>query len=302
MIKKHCMFCDEIVAIEADGDYDKYIGCSCSPGGYYSLRRDSYELINSLPHQKKRDMLHVISAYIREQTDCDEKVMLSIDDLDSIVNSPKIPVSIEDKGNRLLQYLYRHAEGPEEPVVIQPLSSSYNLTYSPNLQELVYIIDKLINEQLLIREGMTFKLTEKGWNEAATSAGGKKLKPCLILISDDEGARIEWQEKLLPKIEQCGYLPRLIAHSTAQNGEKYELQQIADSKLIIADLTGLSPEVYFSAGYALGLNIPVIWTVQSNSADKLFIQIQDVRPLVWDTADELAVILQQRLTVKQSGN
>lgn len=34
------------------------------------------------------------------------------------------------------------------------------MTYSPNLQELVYIIDKLISDQLLIREGMTFKLTE----------------------------------------------------------------------------------------------------------------------------------------------
>lgn len=302
MTKKHCLFCDEIVSITPEGDFDKYIGCSCSPGGFYSLRRDSYEPINSLPHQKKRDMLHVISAYIRELTDCEEKVTLSIDDLESIVNSPKIPVSIEDKGNRLLQYLYRHADGAGEPVVIQPLSSSYNLTYSPNLQELVYIIDKLISDQLLIREGMTFKLTEKGWNEAASIAGGKKLKSCFVLTSDEEGACIEWQDKLLPKIEQCGYLPRLIAHSKAKNGEKYDLEQIAESKLIIADLTGQSPEVYFSAGYALGLNIPVIWTVQSNYADKLFIQIQDIRPLVWDTADELAVILQQRLTVKQNGN
>lgn len=47
------------------------------------------------------------------------------------------------------------------------------MTYSPNLQELVYIIDKLISDQLLIREGMTFKLTETGWNEAAESAGGR---------------------------------------------------------------------------------------------------------------------------------
>ena len=93
-------------------------------------------------------------------------------------------------------------------------------------------------------------------------------------------------------------MPRLIAHSTAQNGEKYELQQIADSKLIIADLTGQSPEVYFAAGYALGLNIPVIWTVNSSDADNLSVQVQEIRPLVWDSADELAVILQQRLTIK----
>lgn len=295
MSKKYCLFCDEMVFITPEGDYDKYIGCSCAPGGFYSLRSDSYEPINSLSHQKKRDMLHIISAYIREMTDCDEQVALSVNDLESIVNSSKIPVTIEDKGNRLLQYLYRHAEGAGEPVVIQPLSSNYNLTYSPNLQELVYIIDKLSNEELLIREGMSFKLTEKGWVEAAASAGGKKLKPCFVLISDEENARTEWLDKLLPKIEQCGYLPRLLTHTNTPHGEKYSMDLIADCKLIIADLTGQSPEVYFTAGYALGKNIPVIWTVNSSDADNLCVQIQEIRPLVWNSADDLAVILQQRL-------
>lgn len=170
------------------------------------------------------------------------------------------------------------------------------MTYSPNLQELVYIIDKLISDQLLIREGMTFKLTETGWNEAAESAGGKKLKPCLVLVSDEENLSTTWLEKLLPKIEQCGFLPRLLTHTKTQNGEKYELDQIAESKLIIADLTGQSPEVYFSTGYALGLNIPVLWTVNSIEADKLFVQLKDIRPIVWDSAEELAIILQQKLS------
>lgn len=292
MIKKHCLFCDQIVPITPEGDYDRYVGCSCSPGGFYSLLRDSYEPILSFPHQQKRDMLHVISAYIRELTDCDQKVILSASDLDAVVNSPTIPVTIEDKGNRLLQYLYRHSEGPGEPVVIHPLSSSYNLTYSPNLQELVYIIDKLSTEQLLIREGMTFKLTEEGWSEAAATAGGKKLKPCVVLLPDEEVLRTEWLEKLLPKIEQYGYLPRMLAYTS----EKYSLELIADSKLIIADVTGQSPEVYFAAGYALGLNIPVIWTVNSSDADKLWVHLQEIRPMVWDTAEELAVLLLQRLS------
>lgn len=297
MMKKHCLFCGEVVAIKSEGDYDRYIGCSCSPDGFYSLLRDSYGPISSFPHQKKRDMLHLVSAYIREMTDCGEKVTLSVNDLEDIANSPKIPVTIEDKGNRLLQYLYRHSEGPGEPVAIQPLSSRYNLTYSLNLQELVYIIDKLSNEQLLIREGMTFKLTEKGWREAAANAGSKKLKPCIVLISDEEDLRTEWLDKLLPKIEQCGFMPRLLTHAKTQNHEKYSMELIADSKLVVADLTGQSQEVYFAAGYALGLNIPVIWTVSSRDADKLFVQIKNIRPIAWDTAEELAVTLQQRLSL-----
>ncbi|MGG4554811.1 hypothetical protein [Paenibacillus humicus] len=295
MNKKHCLFCDEIVPTKAEGDYDVYLGCSCSPGGFYSLLRDSYETIHSLPYHKKRDMFHLVSAYIREHTDREEKVTLSEGDLEAIVHSPNLPVTIEDKGNRLLQYLYRHSEGPGEPVVIQPLSSSYNLTYSPNLQELVYIIDKLRGEQLLIREGMAFQLTEKGWSEAAATAGGKKLKPCSVLIADGEGFRTEWLQMLLPTIEQYGYLPSLLAPAATENAKAYSLEQITDSKLVIADLTGQSPGVYFAAGYALGLNIPVIWTVKSSEAEMLPVRFKEIRPIVWDTAEELAAFLQQRL-------
>ena len=297
MIKKYCLFCNEIVITKPEGDYDRFIGCSCSPGGFYSLLKESYDSINSLPYQNKRDMLHLISAYIRELTDCDETVALSANDLESITNSPKIPLTIEDKGNRLLQYLYRHSEGPGETVVIHPLAESYNLTYSPNQQELVYIIDMLINKKLLIREGRNFMLTEKGWREAAASAGGKKLKPCFVLISDDEVIRTEWLEKLFPKIEQCGYLPRLLTHTKTYHQDKYSLELLTESKLIIADLTGQSPEVYFAAGYAYGLDIPVIWTVNSSEANKLYVQINEIRPIVWGTTEELAVILQQKLTI-----
>lgn len=298
MMKKRCLFCDEIVPTKPEGDYDRYLGCSCSPDGSYSLLRDSYESINSLPHPKKRSMLHIISAYLREQTDRDEAIVLSSNDLETIVNAPTIPVTIEDKGIRLLQYLYRHSDRAGESVVIHPLSSNYNLTYSPNLQELVYIIDKLRNEQLIIREGTSFQLTEQGWHEAAASAGGKKLKPCTILIANDENMSTEWQDRILPIIEQYGYLPRLLTYATTRtsDGEKYSLELIADSKLIIADLTGQSPEVYFAAGYALGLSIPVIWSMNSRDADTLPVKIKEIRPIVWNSAEELISILQQRLT------
>ncbi|WP_040948943.1 hypothetical protein [Gorillibacterium massiliense] len=296
MLKKHCLFCDEIVSIKPNGDYDQYLGCSCSPDGFYNLQRDSYERINAFPYQKKRDLFHIVSAYIRELTDRGEKVVLSVNDLDSIAKSPNIPITIEDKGNRLLQYLYRHTEGPGEPVVIPKLNANYNLTYSPNLQELVYIIDKLINERLLIREGMTYMLTEKGWSQAAAAAGGKRAKPCLVLIGDEEDWRLEWTESLLPKIEQHGYLPSLFTHGKPHNRVKYSLEQIAESKLMIADLTGQSQGVYFAAGYAIGLNIPVIWTVNSRDAENLHVKMEGIALIVWDTAEELARILQTRLS------
>ncbi|MBT2290838.1 hypothetical protein J7E73_17195 [Paenibacillus albidus] len=295
MVKKHCLFCDAIVPIEPGAASDKYIGCYCSPDGFYSLAADSYEPINALSHHIKREAFPVISAYIREQTDCGNPVILSSQEVERLAGSPEIPVTLENKGGRFLAYLYRHTEGPEEPVVIQPLAHSYNLTYSPNLQELVYIIDKLGNEGLIIREGMSFKLTSKGWGEAAAHAGGRKLKSGCLLIAADEATYREWADIVVPQLEQCGYQLRLYNHSGLEAGDRYTLEQLSGSKLILADLTGSAPGVLFAAGYALGQQIPVIWTEHVNSSCKLPVQPDQIRPLVWDDLEELASLIKQRL-------
>ncbi|WP_169081637.1 hypothetical protein [Paenibacillus sp. PL91] len=298
MEKKRCLFCSEIVPIEAKGEHDHYLGCYCAPDGGYSLLRENYNAINSISYQKKSKQFPVLSAYIREQSDCGELVRLSGDDIESIVNSPKIPVTVEEKAGRLLQYLYRRSDGPLEPVVIHPLSQNYNLTYSPNLQELVYIIETLREEQLVVREGMTFKLTEKGWSEAAARAGGRRLKSCFVLLPEDSALRSEWLENIFPRVEQCGYLPRLFVQSDQDNREHHSISNISDSKLIIADLTNQSAEVYFAAGYALGKNIPIIWTVSRSGVDDQLVQAHPIRPFVWDTTEELASMLQQRLSYR----
>lgn len=292
MLKKRCLFCDEIVPAKLEGSSIKFMNCSCSPEGSYMLHEESYAAIQAMPLPIKRNAFHLLSAYIREHTDCGEKVELSASDVDSIANAPTLPVTVQEKGNRLLQYLYRHARQPEDPVFIHPLNRNYNLTYSPNLQELVYIIDKLSGEQLLVREGTTFKLTAAGWNEAAAAAKGSNLKPCSVLISGDETTSRLWEENMLPVIEQAGYLPRLLAH-TGQQTEKYSLDLISDSRLLIVDLSGEAQEVLLAGGYALGLGIPVIWTVNSLKANELSLQIQDIRPVVWDTPEDLAAILRQ---------
>ncbi|MNH81132.1 hypothetical protein D3C73_334930 [compost metagenome] len=295
MARKLCLFCDEIVPIESHGDFDRFIGCHCSPDGYYSLMRSSYNPIQAFSHVQKRQILPVISAYIREKTDLDLKVNLTLEGLDSIVNSPEIPVTIEDKGTRLLLYLYRHSEGAGHPVTIRPLSSCYNLTYSPNLQELVYIIDKLREEELIAREGGTFKLTEKGWSEASARSGGRKLKSCYVLLPDHDTLRASWTEKILPRLEQCGYLPRLIHESWSDNRDTPPSEIVSNSKLVIADITSHSPAVYFAAGIAEGLNIPVIWTVKHSESNPIAVPSNHIRPMIYDLEEELAAMLQQKL-------
>ncbi|EXX88467.1 hypothetical protein BG53_00345 [Paenibacillus darwinianus] len=297
MDTKRCLFCDQIVPTETNGGYDWYIGCYCSPVGRYGLLSDSYETYYTLPLASKRRLDPLFSAYIRELTDCGETVRLTAEDIDTLEHSPRIPATIDGKANRLLQYLHRHCGAAYEPVVIHPLAVSYNLTYSMNLQELIYIIEMLKERELIERSGSTFRLTKTGWLEAVATAEGRNAKPCLILVPDDEEKRNEWGERVIPSIAQCGYAARLNPRGGTAESGTFDYREIAQSKLLLADLSGHAPEVYFAAGYALGLQIPVIWTLKRREADARMVRSELIRPILWDEPEELAALLQQRLSV-----
>lgn len=295
MITKRCLFCDGVVPVHSFGEYDRYEGCYCAPGSFYSLHTDSALPFQSLSYQRKRQLFPIISAYIRERSESEERIAIRFEDMERLADSPSVPSTIEEKSRRLLHYLFLRSKGPYEPVVIHQLSESYNLTYSPNLQELIYIIERLREEECIERTGATFKLTEKGWNEAKANAGGKPLQPCVVILADDEDWRTEWSSKVLPQIEQCGYKVRLADNFSGDEDGDGLMRLISESKLVIADLTGQDQEIYFAAGYAMGLQIPILCTVNRSDSEQPLLQSNGIHPIVWEGTEELTAIIQQRL-------
>jgi nucleoside 2-deoxyribosyltransferase len=59
------------------------------------------------------------------------------------------------------------------------------------------------------------------------------------------------------------------------------ISQIRRSKFLIADFTGHRGGVYFEAGLAMGLGLPVFWTCRRDDLDKLHFDIRSEvqRPL-----------------------
>ncbi|QHW34586.1 MarR family transcriptional regulator [Paenibacillus rhizovicinus] len=291
---KRCLFCDSLVQVKHKGGSEWYMNCLCSPSGSYGLKDDSYEPFRMLSYTEKRAEFPIISAYIREQSDCEEKVIVSFDERAAILQSPLIPLTAEEKGLKLLRYLHRHASGPDEPVVISQFSQCANLTYSMNLQELVYIVEKLKEEGLIERIGSTFRLTEKGWLEAESSASGKAYKPCFVLLphGEEEMAQ-QWTENVFPRLLQLGYAPKLLSQggprSVADKPVQETMQQVLKCRLMIADISDPEAETWMYAGYALGNDIPVAWTCRSSATGT---QPPGVRPIVWENAEQLADQLQ----------
>lgn len=70
------------------------------------------------------------------------------------------------------------------------------------------------------------------------------------------------------------------------------IAEIRRSKFLIADFTGHRGGVYFEAGFALGLGLPVIWTCRKDNLENLHFDIRQYNFIDWETGEEL----QERLT------
>ena len=71
--------------------------------------------------------------------------------------------------------------------------------------------------------------------------------------------------------------------------------KIKSSKIVIADFTGQRNSVYFEAGFAMGLNIPVIWTCKKDEIDNLSFDTRQYPHILWETVDDLKEKLRNRI-------
>ena len=73
---------------------------------------------------------------------------------------------------------------------------------------------------------------------------------------------------------------------------------IKSSKAVIADFTGNRTAVYYEAGFAMGLGIPVIWTCKKADVDNLSFDTRQYPHIIWENEDDLYNQVVNRLKAK----
>ena len=99
-------------------------------------------------------------------------------------------------------------------------------------------------------------------------------------------------------IEDAGYLALRIDNKEHNDKICDEIiAEIRRSKFVVADFTENRGGVYFEAGFALGLGIPVIWTVQQDFLKKegVHFDTRQYNHIAYKTGDELRSRLNNRI-------
>lgn len=117
----------------------------------------------------------------------------------------------------------------------------------------------------------------------------------------DETMGDAYENGIAAGVEKAGYKPVRIDRKP-HNGKIDDeiIAEIRRSRFLVADFTqgksGARGGVYYEAGFAHGLNIPVIFTCRKDALENVHFDTRQYNHIVWETADELCRMLSQRIS------
>ena len=113
-------------------------------------------------------------------------------------------------------------------------------------------------------------------------------KNCFIAMCFDETLEDIYTFGIKPAVEQLGYIPiRVdeIAHNDKIDSKIFEI--INKSRFVIADFTHQRNGVYYEAGYAKGIGLPVVQTCRSDDFNNLHFDIKTINTIKYANVAEL---------------
>lgn len=233
------------------------------------------------------------SGWVREH----QKELISSDTVSLLEQLPT--PSIPDKGLSLLKYLEKKTNYPGERIILASTINGtlefYAVARAVNHEEYAYIykfIEKLgyIDGAQITPDGFAYL------DKAKYSNTDSQIGFCAMWF--DASVTTIWSNAISPAILDAGYEPKRIDEHPHNNRIDDEIiALIRRSKFVVADFTGQRGGVYFEAGFALGMNLPVIWTIKKSDLSSVHFDNRQYNFVTWeeDKLAEFKLNLQYRI-------
>ncbi|MEK6279171.1 MAG: hypothetical protein AABN95_02350 [Acidobacteriota bacterium] len=283
MLKTECYICNNPIP-PYEWASNKTPPVQCRICGPYRLREQAgmYILTAYVPDR------HLLSGAVRERNEKGFDVVIdSFDTLRTLVIPPRGPI---ERMDRILLYVLQKMETDDAGVLLSP-PYDYSIAYSKNPTEFKFLIDRAIDMGYLeLAYGEAeYRLTAKGWIYVTQlNRTDVNSHQAFIAMSFAPELVSAFMDGIKPAVEHTGYIPLRV--DQVQHNQKIDDQIVADirkSGLLIADVTGHRPGVYFEAGLALGLGIPVIWTCRETDIQAAHFDTRQYNHIVWTNPEDL---------------
>lgn len=238
----------------------------------------------------------LLSGWVRNQNSMGSTPLLTSDNLKTILTTPIPPVM--DRAKMLLV---------EAEKGLKNLGDTFNIgeprflaaTYSANSQDVVFLLRILTDQGLAEAQSMggNCVILPGGYTELDETRGkGSSSISGFVAMSFQVELNEVYSDGFQVGIIEAGYEPvRMDQVEHINRIDDEIIRQINSSKFVVADFTGHRGGVYFEAGYAMGIGLPVFWTCEKSEMANLHFDIRQFNCIGWASPDELAERLSVRL-------
>jgi len=189
--------------------------------------------------------------------------------------------------DKILLHIYQNIVSADDFLLLRLLD--YPIVFAKNQNEFRFFLDKTVELGYLEREGFKFRLTLEGWKYV------NELRKTMVLSNQafvamwfTEEMKEAYFKGFKPALEATDYNPiriDLFPHNKKIDDEI--IAKIRQSGLLIADFTGNRSGVYFEAGFAMGLGMPLIWTCRQDYISELHFDTRQYNHIVWENSEDL---------------
>lgn len=297
---------------------DGYSAYSARAGGKYAIARTATAKLINCDERTKA----LLTTWLIDRRRLGEKIPEVYSNTIEEVKKRQ-SLSISERAERFLKYIERKASS-----YLGEVFSFSTTDMNPTFMEMLAWSESKINGQEVdkARKEINFfigYLLERGWiaegrrNNSSMRASYKltvkgyahldELKYKVTISSKafvamwfHKSMEDAWEKGIKPAIEDSGHEPVRIDKKEHSNKIDDEIiAEIQRSRFIVADFThgddGARGGVYYEAGFAHGLNIPVIFTCQKDVLEKIHFDTRQYNHIVWETPEDLYSQLVKRI-------
>lgn len=237
----------------------------------------------------------------------------TVDDLREGVVIPSTPL---DQVNLLIEYLAHKQKSLSELVKFDS-SKDYPICFAENESDFCYIINSAYELEYIKGRGnggspimdnvgrlyLTnefLMLTPQGWEKAQQlkeqSPYSKQVFVAFHFDKSDEMKGI-YNNAIAPVVSECGLEPYTTLDDEHGNSiDDVIIANIRKSRIVIADVTYASQNVYYEAGFAYGLGIPVILTCREDRSETdMKFDTSHIKHIIWKDENDFKQRLINRI-------
>lgn len=268
------------------------IRAECPVCGPYEMLEQCVQTLLSEPDTPR----YLLSGAVREKALKEAPPLIrSIEELLQSVVPPAVPIEALD---RLVLYLQSGQNSANQYISLDS-AKDYPVAYAKGPEEFSYFVGlaKDLGYLEADRGGSGYRLGIEGWKRLAELRKDKSDSDrAFVAMWFDSTMEDPWKSGIEPALVSAGYKPVRI--DLVDHNEKIcdrIIAEIRKSSLVVADFTGQRGGVYFEAGFAMGLGIPVIWLCSDADVKNLHFDTRQYNHIVWRDAADLRAKLLSRI-------